>query len=387
MKSLIISSLSIFLCFFAQAQYCVMPITKVPLKEMENGFYYSLPQTGIKVEIRLTKTIFHKGIYSNYAATLLGLSDVISEDRSSYEISDIQIQNFAIPDPSEIYFVSTKKTNLQVQWNDNGTLLSINYAPIHKQNENPILLSQQASSSNLDTPQAGNIFTELNVYEKFDTIFKKIKVDTMLMVQKVIKSDMVKKTEAQKAEEMANQIIATKNKREDLLSGMQEVNYDAKTMAYMTEELLASASNYLLCFTGYSERSSYTYTFEFIPEQDTLYPIAYFSNQTGITPLEKEEAADAQTLYLIFNKEDKTNKQIQKFNKKALLADQPIGFYYRLPSLAQTNVYLDQHLLKQEQFPIAQWGNSLNLPATDLKLSLDPLTGAIHFLEFTPTKK
>lgn len=388
MKRLIISSLSIFVCFIAQAQYEVFPINTNPLKPVENGFYYNLPQSGIRVNIRLNKSILHKGIYSGYAEKLLGLSNVIEEDKISYELADIEIQNFAIPDPKQLYFVSAKKTNMNIEWNANGTLASIN--DLTKKNTS-ILNSMPIHTSGKQNEEEksfklGNIFAELNVYQKFDTIFKQVKVDTMLMVQKIIKSDIVKKTDAQKAEEMANRIIESRQKRNDLLSGMQEISYDPNTIRYMNEQLTAMENEYMLCFSGYTENISYTYEFEFIPNSDTIYPIARFSNTSGIIPLQKEDE-NAQTLYLILEKQSSANNAIEKFNKKSLIPTATNGFFYRLPLDCKISVYLDQYALQQARFPIAQWGKNLSLPAVDIRLNLDPMTGEIRYLEYLQGKK
>jgi len=66
---------------------------------------------------------------------------------------------------------------------------------------------------------------DISVFEKVDTIIRKINVDTMTVERQYYKRTMIEKTPEQKAQEAADFITKIKDNRFTLISGTSEVNY------------------------------------------------------------------------------------------------------------------------------------------------------------------
>jgi hypothetical protein len=78
-------------------------------KPKSGGVYYSLPKTIVTVEVTLNKTYKVKGPYSSYAQKYLGLSNIITENSTSYDLAGITLNSYSVPDPDQYYFVEVPK--------------------------------------------------------------------------------------------------------------------------------------------------------------------------------------------------------------------------------------------------------------------------------------
>ncbi|MGE4586428.1 MAG: DUF4831 family protein, partial [Mangrovibacterium sp.] len=82
-------------CLFAQRKDAPAPLM--------NGIVYSLPRTGVRIYVTVTRDKFFHGPYSQYAEAMLGLKDAASSDRESWTIKDIRIETFSEPDPEQVH--------------------------------------------------------------------------------------------------------------------------------------------------------------------------------------------------------------------------------------------------------------------------------------------
>ncbi len=76
----------------------------------QEGFFYALPQTVLKVDFIVKKTTHTVGPYSSFAERMLGVSDVVKADFESFEIMDALISTIAEPDPKAVFLCKIGRT-------------------------------------------------------------------------------------------------------------------------------------------------------------------------------------------------------------------------------------------------------------------------------------
>ena len=81
----------------AQRQVYPLPLDST-VKLSSNYFYYYLPTTAIKVDVTVTKVREIKGYYADYAERMLGLTNIISNNRTFYRLKDVNIETVVVPD-------------------------------------------------------------------------------------------------------------------------------------------------------------------------------------------------------------------------------------------------------------------------------------------------
>ena len=77
----------------------------------QNGLYYSLPQTVLRIDFVIRETVSEKGPLSDYADVYFGNEDYVDYHDTSFELLDVSMSSEASPDPNATFFVtfSTEK--------------------------------------------------------------------------------------------------------------------------------------------------------------------------------------------------------------------------------------------------------------------------------------
>ncbi len=74
---------------------------------------------------------------------------------------------------------------------------------------------------------------ETNLYEKTDTVIRKVVVDTVTVEKMYFEKKWVEKSTEKKAVEAANMISKIRENRFNLITGYHEIAFDAGTMSYI----------------------------------------------------------------------------------------------------------------------------------------------------------
>jgi hypothetical protein len=222
-------------------------------------------------------------------------------------------------------------------------------------------------------------YAETNLYEKVDTIIRRVVVDTVTVEKQYLERNWVEKSDQDKALEAANKISRIREARFNLLTGYQEIPYEADALAYMDEQLLKMEKEYLSLFTGLSYKKNLTYSIIVDPERTDAgaeVPVFVFSERSGV----KDPGASGG---------DKINMTIEAlgdFGTLRSIADQKNssggekGFYYRMPVMARIRINLSTDLNVQEIFPVSQLGSVSYLPTNVTSVQFHPETGSIKTL-------
>lgn len=96
-------------------------------KHNEYGLIYKLPITSLEIEVEAIRKVYKAGPYYQYAKKYLGLTDVITENYETWEITGVDMRPIGIADDSEEYLMQLKSNSVSyLNVNRDGILLAIN---------------------------------------------------------------------------------------------------------------------------------------------------------------------------------------------------------------------------------------------------------------------
>jgi len=368
------------------SQVSVSHVDNVSSFSGKQGVFYALPMTGIRFQVRVKKVQQFKGPYSEYAYRFLGLDDVIMDNSESYELVDISMHTFTIPDPQQLFYV---EFGTKASKEDRDLMLALSKSGMAIENTSNLSgdmpefdvveLEDVIEMDNVrfkDPDELFRYYATTNQVEKIDTIIKRIFLDTTVIEDISFKRSMVYKTLEQRASEAADFIVEIRENRFNLLTGYQEVDYDIETFQYMDQELMKLEEEYISLFNGKSIQGELTYSFSYIPSEATggVSDLLFrFSNDSGVL-----EAASAggdpvnidniplglfseQTNYDVFNRNSSNE-----------------GFAYRIPATVDMTVSYKGAELINSLVNINQLGAVGVVKVTDgTGIQFDPITGQV----------
>jgi len=356
----------------------VKHISKIEDKEQLGGIFYSLPHTIVTVDIQVTKTEHIKGPYHAYASKFLGLSNVISSNSSTYEISNIDIGHYIEPDPEHYYMIKpTKKSFLKqsviINLTESGLLYSINdnneWTDIEK-------TSYKFTDKEANIPsETFNYLVETNIFEKIDTVIEKIHLDTITIEKHSLKKSLVEKDDEQKAKDVADYILKIKEKKLNIISGFNEVAYDQNTLDYMYAELDKLENEYLLLFTGIKITKTNTYRFTYLPKPNEVeqpIPLFNFSTTEGLL---EASANKGDEFFLHVTRKGNTQPLKDLINKHTEYNKS--GIYYRIPEYGNISLISKNKIKAEASIFINQFGVVHQMKPARIQLQFYPNSGTI----------
>ena len=348
---------------------------------------YNLPITTFRITFEITKTEKISGIYSDYAESLLGISNSVENYDIYYELTNCEIIPYAKTDPSSFFYIDYKPDSFQTNVNltKQGILLGMNLSS-----------SEIASLSNPPikniTPfyieEFGNtdFFVKKNVVSKSVTKYKTVRTDSSTIRIPINRSYSDIKSIKINAKEVAAFIIKLRKRKFKLLAGLYEQHPDGVGVEAMIDELKELESNYISLFTGEIKNTKQYFSFDYTPDVNNAikkYTLAYFSELKGIFTLDElsktnnlETGMDVRPLDVYI---DADKSYLSSFDfSKAISGD---GLIYRIPVSTEVKVLLSNKVLISQNCEIAQFGSYAQLSSSYLnakyKIMLNPLTGAL----------
>ncbi len=357
---------------------------------------YYLPKTKISIELQLTKVSEQKGPYADYTEEFLGsIDNVITQDRTYWEISDVKINTTPVRDTNNLWLITgTLPWIYNIHLTPEGFLASVNTNP--HSSYKPSWQEEKFVEQNKYNTITQNITTVDRGYkEVYDTIFKVQELDTIQRVIPVIKKRVIRKSTREQAQEIANEIFTLRDDREALLVGEGDSEYlpDGQALKEMLEGIDRQEQQYLSLFVGRVDKTSYHYKYVTIPEPKnnlTKQIIFRFSPQYGLLPIKDMRG---KPIYLEIETPGTTNplknfiKNQDLLRRIEKLPDGNKGLAYRIPEIAIVRIKLGNKLLAQKQILLPQAGTIARLPIEILKygqaqIQFDPTTGALISILF-----
>ncbi len=383
-KKVVISLVLIFTLVSCVSRYDVVKVedgTEIP---DARGVYYSLPRNVVTIDITVIKTKRIAGPYAKYASKYLGIKNALQTNSVNYEMTDVKINTYAEPDPDQFYFVNLEKYKPSKA---RSMLLSLSEAGmIQDVNDNSDAMVQQEKKEELaktkiDYSETFKYFADANLKERVDTIIEKVNIDTITIEKRILRRRMVEKTLEEKAKEAADFIMKVKERRFDIITGDQEVAYSKATISLMNEELEKLEKEYMMLFTGITEKETFQYRYTYIPEPqiyNASIPLFKFSKAAGVV----DESFHGGKMVYIHVKRAKNTMTLGNFIKDNKDDDsKTTGFYYRIPEYAKFSIIKGAEQIAEASFLISQFGVVASLPAEDVKLQFYPNTGGLRKVE------
>ncbi len=373
----------IFLYTLSFGQVKVYPVKSGTDLGDKPGIFYALPQTWIKVDIVVNKTEYLAGPYAEFAGKYLDLEDVSTNDYNEFVISDVKLSTVAKPDPDNFYFVEVDDKILK---ENKAVLISLSESGLPSGINGSL---SEAATKELSKGMIGEesayqdlfqYFAETNLYEKSDTIIRKVLVDTISVVKMYLEKRWVEKSSEQKAVEAANKISKIRENRYNLITGYQEIPYEAGAISYMHQELKNLENEYMSLFTGITIEKTISYSFTVLPEPDDSsgeMPVCIFSERSGVKDL---NAAGGQRVYVRFETNETNQNLISAIKAREQMATENHGFYYRIPATSLVTLEVNDDIVLRANLQIAQFGTVSYLPSSITAVQFYPETGGIKNL-------
>jgi hypothetical protein len=353
-----------FLMLSSTMAYSQFSITKVQdqnTNTAQDGFYYALPQTVLKVDLLIEKITTQKGPLSEFTQEYLGTSDYIKSNSVSYRLINVMVEPLAEADPEQIYYVQFPAARpkdakpMGFSLTPMGTLAAFNA----ESNENVISEETDIQQTIIvsDDEDGFNYFADYNRTKKIDTIIRKITIDTVTIDRFLFKTSWVDKSQKEKANEAAMQIAKIRESRFNLITGYQEVNY-GESMRYMDQQLNILEKRYLELFLGKETKTIETQTVYFIPSKEINSKTLY-------------RGSDGSTIDIKATASGSTAK----------LAETPLAkqdnIYYRIPEFALVEITQNGNTHYRKKIAVSQFGIIAAAPLNKTRLQFDPLTGSL----------
>lgn len=337
------------------------------------GFYYALPQNVVKLDFVIEKTEKVKGPYSEFAENTIGVQDFITKDETHFRVMDIIMTIEAEPDPAAWFFVefdergSKDARSLIFDLQENGIILSADEAPLAKKLTRDLT---ETTIVNAGNEKRFHYFAERNLYQRVDTIVRKITIDTTVIRRNILQSAWVDRNPEQKARAAADMIHKIRDSRFNLISGFQEINYGTSIM-YMDNQLQQLEQEYLALFLGKEIKHLFTQSVYFVPKPDQKESsvVAGFSETLGLT----EGTAKANQVELTIDNSIQETF-VKSGNGKGKVTN---GVYYRIPQNAMLTLTYQGKVYYKQRKAISQLGTIAVAPVSKTRLQFSPESGMV----------
>ena len=265
---------ALFLLTSAQQNVYQLPLNGTTVKGQ--SFCYMLPATGFQVTLSVTKVREIKGYYADQAESLLGLTNVIQENRTYYKVNEVALKPVQMPDTSQAYLVQLSKAQTKA-----GFLEKM----ISCKKRHPATTGKVQSYTTAATPIPDFFknYAELSYSEQEDAYMETKVIDGVVTQVPANKTKKVSKSSSQKAQEAADAISKSRKDQYSLVAGEQETPYSEEALYRMLQELKQWEENYLSLFTGLTLEDEISYTFYVTPDQSLSCPLFAFDPNTGVS--------------------------------------------------------------------------------------------------------
>lgn len=318
----------------------------------QNGLYYSLPQTMLKLDFVIEETQLEKGPLSDYASNYFEMEDYVEYETTEYRLLDVKMSSVASPDPNALFFVTLTSarggSKLQFDMMPNGIIRSVGVG-------NDAEPEEQKAAPNQEKPRCCR---EENDYgEGFVGLMSAGKTNAML------------------AKEVADKIAEIRKAKFYLISGDVEMASNPETFNAMYKKLDVMEKEYTSLLLGKRVTKKVVKTVYVIPNKEIpTQSVAKFSETEGLTVGTSGSGSVITVQTLSLN----TTAAINAPSQSAIeLMSYENKVFYRLPEMANVKVVCGGDTLVEDRVLVNQLGQLLMAPVTNTKLVFDTVTGQI----------
>lgn len=336
---------------------CTMGVPAQTIVEGEPVIVYYSPKTSVVLDFTYEEVTTEKGMYAEYADRLLGIDEVVEENKTTYNLKGVQINSRTDADTSRPHKV-VAEAGVPIQLlrlNEKGLLLGYNL---------PIEESPKAQGTR-KTRAKDAVLSE----------------SEPIVIAPYTEEVLEAKSIAAEAQAVAKQILRIRESRMYLLSGeVEHAPADGTAMKLVLEEMAKQENQLTELFTGTITRTTKHKIVSYLPMAEdgkNFHKKLYFSADHGFTTSENAEAEDIGVTILHTKPQVVAASGEEKGKKKGTEASQIV---YNLPGQGSVTVRYRGATLAERTLPLAQFG-------VDVPLAKDLFTGktlpVIQFSEKT----
>lgn len=346
---------------------CIIFSAGVTYGQSAKGYSYALPKNALKVKVRVSEYIYHKGPFADYAQDLSGVSaPVIRENDVQYALSHVQLNVLSMPDTSKIYPISISHPMFS-QLANKGMLVNMG---VSQADENVQVFDFEQDMQSFDNKFYR--YKAADMMLQYDTSYIEVMEDSVMVKQARVISHWVAKPSSQMASEVIDEIEDIRSDYYDLISGFHESDYS--NLELMLQELKQREAELVILFTGYvqTENEEYDYIFSFPSEDyadEIICPLLTVSDNEGVIPhYTRQEGQKDYTLKL--KRSDSPQERALSKVKHAFNYCNPACYQVWLMENGKEKQYMGM-------IPVAQYGSVLQMDGSAMQGEMDAVTGAI----------
>ena len=352
MKKTFIFSILFFSILSLSAQNAIYPLSQQ--RANADALIYYLPKSEVLVVAQAEQTIEKPGPFFRYAERYLGITDVITRERNSYQLAQIEISTQQVADPSKGYVVEIGKKGIAplLTLMPDRVLFGVNL-PFDYQLSKPI----EPIASQPDTT---------------------ITFDLSLLGEEALMANSVPKM----AEMAAKQIYRIREARMAFLTGESERMPDGLALQEILTYLDRTEKELMALFVGKRKVLTTTSTFPVaVNGALTNYIVFRLSTLKGILPADDLMGSP---IYLTLKPEMVIAPTSEKGKEKKVVAT---GYTFNNPGYALVTITDNRNLNIQQRLPMPQFGTVESLPVglcndAQLRILYDVNTGSIEKLAY-----
>lgn len=302
--------------------------------------YYS-PKTTIVLDFTYTEEVQEVGQYALFAEQMLGVKDIVAENKTSYRLDNVSIGTRTTVDLSRAHKI-TPEQGVQTQLlsiNEKGLLVGYNVPPQERR-------QHKNSGKECASPRS-------------------LSSNTVAYPEEAVEA----KSLAAQAQAIAKQIFRLRESRVYILSGeVEKAPADGEAMKRVLHELDKQEQQLVALFVGKKTTRTLHKKVEYCPAGDELEKQdeqLFFSEENGFTDAENIDAEEI-SIHIDYQHQ---LWQAQTDGKKSKKKDvQPSQIVYNLPGFADVDIEYKGESLNNRTLPVAQFG-------IDMPLSQDLFKG------------
>jgi hypothetical protein len=324
----------------------------------DGSLVYALPQTVFDFKVDFERRIEKPGPYARFAGDLLGLKDVINQEKEVWSITGITVSSTEEPDPSELYLIESNtlfQTNV-LSLKKAGLILDLNSDFYERQNDKRIRKPGSSGQSGYTDLGADEYFVTQN-----DTAFKLVKYDTAFIRLPYLVEKKKQLTIDQLAERASKSLLELRDGKHLILTGEANVFPQGRSAI---EEMNRMEKEYLALFAGKVWSETRSLNFTIIPvKSDKGKPVTLFrfSGQTG--PSDATGNSGAPVIIRMTTLQN--TKNINMVAKPVPLNVQTPKYdklFYRVPEIVSVEIRMGEEKLFNGRKLVYQFGQLVQLP-------------------------
>ena len=353
MKKLLLI-LSLFASLSLEAQY-VATYGETTASQNE-GFYYFMPRTVIKLAVTIEETQYHIGPYAEFATEMLGTTDYIKENKTETVVKSIDIQLGNEPDTESACFIEFDEKGKEPVPNFildyDGMLIAVGYNTLPECfdiKKNPIVYDNDDQKPELPV-------SFIEIIEEQEDKNADDEEEVKKAPKKTTKKDMAKMA--------LDKITKIKGAYFDLVSGVNETNY-GNTISFMAENLQNIENECISLFKGKTTKVTYKKYFYIKP-----------GNNEGNSNISLGKLDNGETLKVQFETKN-TTMGLNPMGDDVINTDQTNKLFYRVPAQTNVTITLGKNVITSKTLTISQFGEMRLIATKNNKILFNPNTGQI----------